>query len=52
MLDGMHCEKVPHVNIMSVLRDCVGGSSNLSILEKDVQTGNYYSVWVNNENKN
>jgi hypothetical protein len=37
MIDAMHRAKVPHVNDMDVLRDCVGGSSNPSLFERDVQ---------------
>jgi hypothetical protein len=37
MIDGMHRAKVSHVNFMSVLRDCIGGSSNMSLSERDVQ---------------
>jgi hypothetical protein len=37
MVDAVHRAKVSHVNDMDVLRDCVGGSSNPSLSERDVQ---------------
>mgnify|MGYP000958476779 CR=1 FL=1 len=37
MIDSMHRAKVSHVNVMSVLRDSVGGSANLTLSERDVQ---------------
>jgi hypothetical protein len=37
ILDGMQRAKVPHVNVMSVLRECVGGLSNLPISGRNIQ---------------
>jgi hypothetical protein len=40
----MHHAKVAHVNVMSVLRDCVGGSPTLSISERDIQNRQLLSI--------
>lgn len=37
MVDMMHDCRVPHANVMSVLRKAVGGSENLNLTERDVQ---------------
>ena len=37
MVDVMQASRVPHANVMSVLRKTVGGSENLNLTERDIQ---------------
>lgn len=37
IIETMHRAKVKHVNVMSVLKQSVGGSENLNMTERDVQ---------------
>jgi hypothetical protein len=44
MIDTMHKARVSHVKVMHVLHKSVGGTQNLSIMERDIQ--NRYSCYL------